>query len=54
MASCPGCEASITPDEEIAEGETLECPECGVQLEVVNANPLELGTAFASEEEEEI
>ncbi len=54
MASCPGCEASLTIDEEIAEGETLECPECGAQLEVVNANPLELSTAFTSEEEEDL
>ena len=54
MASCSGCEASITIDEEIAKGETLECPECGAQLEVVSANPLELGTAFASEEEEDL
>lgn len=53
MASCPGCEASLTIEEEIAEGETLECPECGAQLEVVNANPLELGTTLAGEEEAE-
>ena len=32
-------------------GEIIQCPECGVELEVVNEDPLEL--ALAPEEEED-
>lgn len=53
MAVCPGCEAKIDVDEEIEEGVTLECPDCGLELEVVNTNPVELNAVVDEEEEEE-
>ncbi len=52
MALCPECEAKIDVDEEVEEGQKLDCPDCGAELEVVNTNPVELD-AVADEEEEE-
>ena len=40
-------------DEEFEEGQTVDCPECGVELEVVNTNPLELDVLGHEEEEED-
>jgi alpha-aminoadipate/glutamate carrier protein LysW len=54
MTSCPACEAVIDlEDEEIEEGQTVDCPECGAELEVVNTNPVELDVLEEEEEEEE-
>jgi alpha-aminoadipate/glutamate carrier protein LysW len=54
MPHCPECEALIdVEDEEMEEGQTVDCPECGAELEVVNTNPLELNVLSDEEEEEE-
>jgi lysine biosynthesis protein LysW len=54
MASCPECEATIDlEDEDVEEGQLLDCPECGAELEVVNTNPLELDVVANEEEGEE-
>lgn len=43
MAHCPECDAELEGDLfELEEGEVVECPECGVDLEVVSTTPLEL------------
>jgi alpha-aminoadipate/glutamate carrier protein LysW len=43
MATCPECEFEIDIDEYDADkGDTLECDNCGVRLEVVSLNPIEL------------
>ena len=40
---CPECESPILVDpDEIEEGETLQCEECGADLEVASVDPLEL------------
>lgn len=53
MAKCPECGALIDLEEdEVEEGETFPCPECAVDLEVVNIHPLELD-AISEEEEDE-
>ena len=53
MANCPACEAVIdVEDVEFEEGQMVDCPECGVELEVVNTNPLELGVLEEEEEED--
>lgn len=54
MAQCPECEAlvELEPDE-VDEGEIISCPECGVELEVVNTNPIELDLAEDEDLEEE-
>jgi len=54
MAYCPECEATIdVEDGDLEEGQTLDCPECGAELEVVNTNPLELDVVSDEDEEEE-
>jgi lysine biosynthesis protein LysW len=57
MAFCPECEAEIEGEPyEFEEGEIIECPECGVELEVVSTSPLEFEMVegdFEEEEEEE-
>jgi alpha-aminoadipate carrier protein LysW len=39
---CPECDSPIDVDEELDAGETLECEECGAELEIVSTDPLEL------------
>lgn len=40
---CPECDNPIVIDtDEVEEGETLQCDECGLDLEVVSVDPLEL------------
>ena len=39
---CPECDNPITVDDEVEEGETIQCGECGLDLEVVSVDPLEL------------
>lgn len=54
MAICPECEAHIDIEEdEYEEGQTLDCPECGVELEVVSTNPVELDLVDKEDDEDE-
>ncbi|HEV2418702.1 MAG TPA: hypothetical protein VGX94_12930 [Terriglobia bacterium] len=54
MALCPECDATIDiEDDEVEEGQTLDCPECGVELEVVSTNPVELNSLMEEEDDEE-
>lgn len=54
MVTCPVCEGSIDVDEEdVDEGDTLSCDECGADLKVVSTDPLELESAEEVEEDEE-
>jgi len=40
---CPECDNPIFVDtDEAEEGETLQCEECGLDLEIVSLDPLEL------------
>lgn len=39
---CPECDSPLDVDDELDEGETLECEECGAELEVVSTDPVEL------------
>jgi alpha-aminoadipate carrier protein LysW len=54
MAQCPECEAAIDLEQdEMEEGQVVDCPECGVELEVISIDPLELNAVTEDEEEEE-
>jgi alpha-aminoadipate carrier protein LysW len=54
MVECPVCEGKIDVDEEdVDEGDTISCDECGASLKVVSTEPLELESADEAEEEEE-
>ena len=40
---CPECDNPIVVDpDEVEEGETVTCDECGTELEVVSIDPVEL------------
>ena len=51
MAACVVCEGEIEIADDIEEGELLECPECGSELEVKSVDPLELAEAPKQEED---
>lgn len=54
MVNCPNCDAVIDVDEEeLDEGETLTCEECGTDLTVVSLDPLELEAADGEEDDED-
>ena len=51
MTSCPSCDAEIVFDDDAEEGEIIECPECGVELEIISVDPPEVQEAPEEEEE---
>ena len=54
MVNCPLCDAVIDVDEEdLDEGDTLSCDECGGTLRVVGLDPLELEAEEEEDEEED-
>ncbi len=66
MVTCPKCQGIIDVDEEdVDEGDTISCDECGAAVKVMGTAPLELESAddadgddededgFVEEEEEE-
>ena len=54
MSYCPECETLVDLDvDEVEEGEIVSCPECGMDLEIVSTNPLELRLAEEEDEYDE-
>ena len=54
MLTCPKCDADIDIDEdEVDEGESVACDECGADLRVLGKTPLELTPADEIEEDED-
>jgi len=53
MAFCPECRTAIDIEDEVEEGQMMDCPECGAELQVVNTNPVELESISSEDEEEE-
>jgi len=54
MVTCPVCDGAIDVDEEdIDEGDTLSCDECGADIKVLGIDPLELEAVDELEEDEE-
>ncbi len=52
MSYCPECEALI--DEEFEDiGEIISCPECGVELEVINIDPVEFDLAIIDDDDDD-
>jgi alpha-aminoadipate carrier protein LysW len=46
---CPECDNPISIDaDEVEEGETVQCDECGVDLEIVSIDPIELAAVDES------
>jgi alpha-aminoadipate carrier protein LysW len=51
---CPVCDAVIDVDEDdIDEGDSISCDECGADLKVLSTDPLELESAEEADEEED-
>jgi alpha-aminoadipate/glutamate carrier protein LysW len=54
MVTCPVCDGAIDVDEEdVDEGDSISCDECGADLRVVSTDPLDLKSADELEEEDE-
>jgi alpha-aminoadipate carrier protein LysW len=54
MLTCPVCDAEIDIEEdEVDEGESVGCDECGADLKVLGKTPLELTPADEVEEDED-
>ena len=54
MVNCPLCDAVIDVDEdELDEGDSLICEECGANLNVSGVSPLELVPDGVDEDDEE-
>ena len=53
MVNCPKCEAVIDVDEdELDEGDSLTCEDCGANLNVSSVSPLELIPDGADEDDD--
>jgi alpha-aminoadipate carrier protein LysW len=51
--TCPECDSEVQVDEDVDKGDTVECSDCGTQLEVVGLGPpVELDVATEEEEED--
>ena len=54
MVTCPVCDGAIDVDEEdVDEGDTISCDECGADLKVLGTDPLELESVDDLDEDEE-
>ena len=54
MVNCPLCDAAIDVEEdELDEGDSLICEECGASLTVASTGPLELVEAEEDEDDDE-
>jgi len=54
MVNCPLCDAVIDVDEEeLDEGDSLLCEECGANLNVSGVSPLELSKDLDDEDDED-
>ena len=54
MVNCPLCDAVIDVDEEeLDEGDSLICEECGANLNVSGVSPLELSPEADDDDDEE-
>jgi alpha-aminoadipate carrier protein LysW len=54
MVKCPVCDGAIDIDEDdVDEGDTISCDECGADLRVVGTDPLEVESADDPEDEDE-
>ena len=53
MTQCPECESTIAPRTGAKLGDYIECPECGMMLEVISLKPFELDYAVGDEDWDE-
>jgi alpha-aminoadipate carrier protein LysW len=48
---CPECEGELVLDADVEESEIIVCPDCGVELEVLSVDPIEVEMAPEVEED---
>lgn len=48
---CPECDADVEIPGDAMENELISCPDCGIELEIMNLDPLELELAPEVEED---
>jgi len=54
MVTCPVCEGAIDVEEDdVDEGDTISCDECGADLKIVGTDPLEVESAEEEEDEDD-
>jgi alpha-aminoadipate carrier protein LysW len=54
MVNCPQCDTAIDVDEEeLDEGDSLICEDCGANLNVTGTSPLELTAGDEDDEDDE-
>jgi alpha-aminoadipate carrier protein LysW len=54
MVTCPVCDGAIDVEEEdVDEGDSISCDECGADLKVISTDPLELESTDEAEDEDE-
>ena len=54
MVECPKCEADIDVEEEdLSEGESLICEDCGARLTVIGLEPLEIEEESDGDDDED-
>ena len=51
MSTCPVCDADVELEADAVEGELIECPDCGSELEITSLDPVELAEAPEAEED---
>ena len=51
--TCPECEADVHVDTDADKGEIVDCEECGIQLEVVGLDTVELDVVEEGYDEDE-
>lgn len=54
MVNCPACDADLDLDEEqVQEGGSVVCSDCGAHFEVVNSHPLELDQVDGEDDDDD-
>ncbi len=54
MLKCPVCDGAVDVEEEdVAEGDTISCDECGADLKVIGTDPLELESTEELDEDDD-
>lgn len=48
---CPECDVTVNLSADALVGEIIVCPECGVDLEIVNLQPVQLDLAPMEQED---
>ena len=51
MAKCPMCGAEVEKEPGMVVGELFECPDCGIELEVIKMSPFKISEATIEEED---